>query len=55
MKITSLQVDRYRDPDSKNDTGYGAQIITVTLVCDNGLSGLGFVTGSEISGPLLQP
>jgi len=54
MKIISLQVDRYRDPDSRHDTGYGAQIITVTVNCDSGLSGLGFVTGSETSGSLLQ-
>lgn len=54
MKIISLQVDRYRDVNSSNDTGYGAQILVVTINCDNGLSGLGFVTGSQTSGPLLQ-
>ena len=54
MKITSLEVARYRDPGTAADTGYGAQIIAVTVFSDNGLSGLGFVTGSAISGPLLE-
>ena len=54
MKITSLDVARYSDPGATGESGYGAQIITVTLHTDTGLSGLGFVTGSHISGPLLE-
>ena len=51
MKIISLDVARYSDPVSE---GYGAQIVTVTIHTDTGLSGLGFVSGSEIGGPLLE-
>ena len=51
MKITSVDVARYADPDSD---GYGAQIIAVTLLTDNELSGFGFVSGSGRGGPLLE-
>lgn len=53
MKITSLSVQRFADPDSPGDTGYGAQIVAVTVHTDTGLSGLGFTTGTAVSAPLL--
>jgi L-alanine-DL-glutamate epimerase-like enolase superfamily enzyme len=54
MKIAALQVDRYQSPNTDGDPGYGGQIVVVTIATDAGLSGMGFVTGSAISAPILQ-
>ncbi len=54
MKISKLTVDRYQSPDTKGDPGYGGQIVVVTIITDSGLTGMGFVTGSGTSAPILQ-
>ncbi|MEM7259209.1 MAG: mandelate racemase/muconate lactonizing enzyme family protein [Pseudomonadota bacterium] len=53
MKITDVSVIRYQDPVTSAGTDYGAQIVVVTLTTDANFSGVGFVTGSSISGPLI--
>ncbi len=54
MKIESLTVERYQSPNADNDSGYGGQIVVVSISTDSEVSGLGFVTGSGVSAPILQ-
>ncbi|MBX2883122.1 MAG: mandelate racemase/muconate lactonizing enzyme family protein [Granulosicoccus sp.] len=55
MRITDLDVKRYADPDNaKSASGYGAQIIVVRLSTDSGITGLSFISGSEVSAPIIE-
>lgn len=55
MKIDSLEVHCYSDPDSKESRkDYGSQIVVVTVHTDEGVRGVGFTTASGVSGPIIE-
>ena len=55
MKITSLDVNRYRHPQSSGNTSvYGAEIIVIDVITDQGVNGMGFCTGSAVSAEITQ-
>ena len=55
MKITHIDVARYANPDIEGGaTGYGAQIVVATVYTDTDISGLAFVSGSDISAPIIE-
>lgn len=53
LNITNVSVARYQDPATTAGNAYGAQIVVVTVHTDSPHSGVGFVTGSALSGPLI--
>jgi len=55
MQITELRVARYANPDGHaGASGYGAQIIVVTVATDSDINGMAFISGSEISAPIIE-
>ncbi len=53
MQILEVSVARHQDSQTPSSGAYGAQIVVVTITTDTGLSGIGFITGSPLSGPLI--
>lgn len=54
MKIQSVHVERYRSPEAAaSPTSYGSELVIIRVTTDNGLSGMGFTTGSAITGAVL--
>ncbi len=55
MKIDSLEVHSYSNPDSKEGRAdYGSQVVVVTVHTDEGVRGIGFTTASGVSGPIIE-
>ena len=55
MKIQSVQVERYRSLDENAaQSSYSAEIVVVNIATDTGLTGMGFATATEMSGPILR-
>jgi L-rhamnonate dehydratase len=54
MQITGLTVQRYGNADTAASSNYGSEIVVVEVATDTGQSGMGFTTGSAVTGPILK-
>lgn len=55
MKITKVTCKRFRhQAEQASSSSYAAEIMVVELATDNGMSGLGFVSASPVTGEFLQ-
>ena len=55
MKITTVACKRFRhQSEQASSSSYAAEIMVVELETDNGLTGLGFVSASPVTGEFLQ-
>jgi len=54
MKITQISTTRHRDPSSSESASYGSEIVVVSISTDEEYTGIGFITGTAISGSLLS-
>lgn len=55
MKIQNVSAKRYRHQSADaSSSGYAAEIVVVEIKVSNGLSGIGFVSASPVTGEFLQ-
>lgn len=54
MRVTGLDVQRYRSEESAAASSYGTEIVVVEVATDTGHTGLGFTTASSVTGAILK-